>query len=206
MSLGNGRPDDSNGHLGGLRGLDYPWIRKVPSGQSPTDAPSALSRSEVGVLYLTQLDRPRRLQGGQTLSHEVRRIATIAGLWWNEFAPSSREPLSGPAEFVVRLARRWGLSDQDLSLLLGLDLPEMAAEIRHGANVLKGRDAEDRVANLLRIFEALYGLLRDPDEEKRWLRQPCEYFGGISCLDIMLKGGIENLVDVRRWIEHVAGR
>jgi Protein of unknown function (DUF2384) len=131
------------------------------------------------------------------------------GVWGGPFGllgGAVRPNLSGPAKFVARLARRWDLSNHDLSVLLDLDSPEVAADLLLGANVLRGRDTEDRVANLFRIFETLFGLLKDANEEKKWLRQPREQFNDRSCLDIMLAGGIEDLVDVRRWLEHLAGR
>lgn len=188
MNFNNGHADETNGVLEATSNLsvDYPWVRKVPSAESPLAQPA--TRGAV----LT------------TVRVRVRSWGVLGDIYG--LGGAVRPNLSGPAKFIARLAQRWDLSNRDLSVLLGLDSPEVAADLLRGANVLRGRDAEDRVANLFRIFEALFGLLNDANEEKRWMHQGREQFNGRSCLDIMLSGGIEDLVDVRRWLEHLAGR
>jgi hypothetical protein len=109
-------------------------------------------------------------------------------------------------EFVARIAARWSLSADDIARLLGVEGAEVASDVIRGYLPLRGRDSEDRVANLFRIYEALFGLFQDADAEREWIRHPAEAFGGKSCLERMLQGGIEDLVDVRRAVEHIVGR
>lgn len=109
-------------------------------------------------------------------------------------------------EVVARIAQRWALSESDVATLLGVESAELAADVIRGYAPLRGRDSEDRVASLFRIYEAVSSLFNDPDAEREWIRHPAEAFGDKSCLDRMLQGGIEDLVDVRRAVEHIVGR
>ena len=100
-----------------------------------------------------------------------------------------------------RLARRWSLGDHEAAVLLGLDQTH-AATTRDGNLAGVTPDTLVRISHLLGIFKALHGLLPE-DHADAWLRRVNngEPFAGASALDRMLRGGVNDLVVTRSYLE-----
>jgi hypothetical protein len=115
--------------------------------------------------------------------------------------------LTGPVQFLVKLLELWQLDDSGACALLGYDLQDKEAvqSILSGATGLRGRDARDRVASLVKIRTLLSALFRSIEKENEWLRAPKGPLDNRSPLDLMLEGSMEKLLTVRQFVEVTAG-
>jgi hypothetical protein len=186
------------------------WYRKIPSGEpSPRNAGSF-----VQIWITKQWTRQVNMPGRLVALHktEINRREFALGIvdpprvlaWRNTEEKEPRLPFLG--QVVRKIQQRWGLSDPDLALILGLRATDELVTFLYSLGDQRTRDQEDRVANIFRISEALASILDDPDEEKEWLRESNSCFNGTEPLNILLRGGLEDLIDVRRSLEHLAGR
>ena len=119
--------------------------------------------------------------------------------------PAPPIELSGPIQFLKKLLETWHLTDADAVPLLGLDASDVTALLQ-GQIPLKGRDAEDRIVYLYLIRKTLFALFQDPEVENEWLREQHEMLGGQKPMDLLLEGGMENLLLVKEYVEAAAGR
>ena len=118
--------------------------------------------------------------------------------------PAARRSLSAPAfRLFVNTANLWGLSvDQRLTLL-----GDIARQTYHkwaaGDVGTMSRDQIERVSLVLGILKGLRLLFADDASALRWLKSPNRDipFAGKSPLDRMLRGGIEDLYTVRRYLD-----
>lgn len=106
---------------------------------------------------------------------------------------------------VMTLFERWRLSDQEAATLLGGITTKSVQRWRQGKPARIGRDQADRMSNLLGIHKALRLLLRSQTRGYEWIRQPNDAFGGRPALDIMLGGGLTDLMRVRHYLDAVRG-
>ena len=116
--------------------------------------------------------------------------------------------LSGPIQFVVKLLRTWQLSTRDAVGLLGFreeDLDHVEG-VLGGAATFRGRDVNDRVANLFWIRNLLRSLFRNLEEENRWMRESHENLDGNSPLSLILGGSMEDLLLVKEYVDWVCRR
>jgi uncharacterized protein (DUF2384 family) len=67
------------------------------------------------------------------------------------------------------------------------------------------RDLRARMATLMGIHKALRYLFTEPARGYAWIRKPSEAFGGRSALDIMLRGEITDLIDLRAYLDAERG-
>jgi len=67
------------------------------------------------------------------------------------------------------------------------------------------RDLRARMAILMGIHKALRYLFTDPARGHAWIRKPNEAFGGKSALDIMMRGEITDLIDLRSYLDAERG-
>lgn len=115
--------------------------------------------------------------------------------------------LTGPIQFVAKLADQWELNAADLTTILGFEQDDQAAveELVAGRRSLRGRDVKDRIAALFRIWSLLNGLLRNPVAEREWMRTSRPEFEGKSPLDLLRHGSMEKLLTLRQFVEHISG-
>lgn len=113
-----------------------------------------------------------------------------------------------PAEdLALQLCRRWKLSDADASAMLGIGDGDARVCIDRSELRLRGRDQEDRVRHLLRIFEVLSQLLGDnPVYEREWLDTEMPILQGKSPMDIMRRGGFMDIASMADLANEAAGR
>ena len=114
--------------------------------------------------------------------------------------------VTGQVELIRRLKDRWALSNEDLRVLLDFNSTEEVIRLFDGITTLRGRDREDRVKHLYRVYEALRPLFRDEAVERQWLRAPNWRLQGEAPLSRMLSGSMEDLLIVRDLAKYETGR
>ena len=136
-------------------------------------------------------------------SEEVLVMATKAK---TAKAPG-RKNLTGPAlRTFFRIAEAWGLKEQEQMRLLGLDNRSTFQSWKRGDVAAISKDALERISYVLGIYKGLHLLFAD-DMADRWprLSNKGPLFGRLSPIDSMLKGGIPQMLDVRRYVDAVRG-
>ena len=121
---------------------------------------------------------------------------------------ASRQRLTDPVRFVLKLREFWRLRWDQVAGLLGFDQADTDHVVAslHGIATLRGRDVRDRIAYLFAIRATLSSLFRDLDVENQWLREPHPLLHGKSPLELLSNGSVEDLLTVKEYIETVAGR
>lgn len=109
------------------------------------------------------------------------------------------------ARATVNLFRAWQLSDAQARTLLGDMAPRTWARWKAGDIGRIDRDLRARMAILMGIHKALRYLFRDPARGYAWIRKPSLAFEGHSALDIMLRGEITDLIDLRAYLDAERG-
>ena len=105
---------------------------------------------------------------------EVERRFPHDIVWYETFTSSAPtlgiEPpprLTGPLQFVVKLLKSWQLSMRDAAGLLGFreEDRDYVEDVLRGKAMFRGRDVNDRIANLFWIRNLLRSLFRNLEEE-----------------------------------------
>lgn len=109
------------------------------------------------------------------------------------------------ARTTVNLFRAWDLGDAEARTLLGDMAPRTWARWKAGEVGRIDRDLRARMAILMGIHKALRYLFTDPARGYAWVRKPNAAFEGQSALDIMLRGEITDLVDLRAYLDAQRG-
>ncbi len=118
--------------------------------------------------------------------------------------PKVREGMSSAAvRLFLKLADHWSLSvDQRLALLGDISRPTYHNWQRGKVGTLS-RDQLERISLLLGIHKGLKLLFSDEVAGLRWFKSANRDlpFGGAAPLDCALRGGIDDLYAVRRYID-----
>jgi hypothetical protein len=109
------------------------------------------------------------------------------------------------ARATVNLFRAWGLSDAEARVLLGDMAPRTWARWKTGDIGRIDRDLRARMASLMGIHKALRTIFTDPARGYAWIRKPNAAFAGLSALDIMMRGEITDLIDLRAYLDAERG-
>lgn len=115
-----------------------------------------------------------------------------------------RERLSGPGlRTFFNIAREWGLSVESQRVLLGGAPPSTYHKWKSGAVGTLSYDQLERISLVLGIYKALKLLFADDASGVRWLRAVNTDlpFAGGSPLERMLRGSIDDLYAVRRYLD-----
>jgi hypothetical protein len=120
--------------------------------------------------------------------------------------PSFRGRITAPVRSLLALFDRWQLSDQDAAKLLGVAEAQFVIDLRVGTTGLSTKDMEDRARLLLRIYEGVHSLLRQPEAERSWINAPMPMLSDQTILDTMLRGSMVDLARVRAFVDHANGR
>ncbi|HZU90030.1 MAG TPA: MbcA/ParS/Xre antitoxin family protein [Stellaceae bacterium] len=118
--------------------------------------------------------------------------------------PAVRERLSGPGlRTFFNIAREWGLSVEQQRTLLGGIPPSTYHKWKSGAIGTLSYDQLERISLVLGIYKGLRLLFADGAGGVRWLKaaNTDRPFGGGSPLDRMLRGSIDDLYTVRRYLD-----
>lgn len=105
------------------------------------------------------------------------------------------------ARTVVNLFQRWQLSDAEARTLLGDMAARTWARWKTGQIGRIDRDLRARMAILMGIHKALRYLFTDPARGYAWIRKPNAALSGMSALDVMLRGEITDLIDIRSYLD-----
>ncbi len=110
--------------------------------------------------------------------------------------------------FLKILMGVWKLEPTDVVSLLGFERSDQShvEALLEGLTTLRGRDAKDRIAYLFEIRKTLSDLFRSEDVENEWLREPHSLLDNRTPLDLLLDGGMENMLLVKEYVVFAAGR
>ncbi|MFC7703658.1 MbcA/ParS/Xre antitoxin family protein [Plastorhodobacter daqingensis] len=109
------------------------------------------------------------------------------------------------ARATVNLFRKWQLSDAEARVLLGDMSPRTWARWKEGNIGRIDRDLRARMSILMGIHKALRYLFSDPARGYAWIRSPSAALDGQSGLDILLRGEITDLLDLRAYLDAERG-
>ena len=166
-------------------------LGQIQSSQTPSN--------EVGFNSLADSDYPNVMLKLTPITASASNVDSV---------PPYSGRLTGPVKFVVRLMSTWDLPAAEITTLLGFESNQvtLVKNILRGSTTLPGRDAKDRISVLFEMRKTLSGLFRDEEVERRWLREEKDLLDGKSPMNQMLSGSFENLLWVRDYISHVAGK
>jgi hypothetical protein len=118
--------------------------------------------------------------------------------------PAVRARLSGPGlRTFFNIASEWGLTVNQQRVLLGSEPPSTYHKWKGGAVGALSYDQLERISLVLGIYKALKLLFADDASGVRWLKAANSDlpFAGGSPLDRMLRGSIDDLYVVRRYLD-----
>ena len=115
------------------------------------------------------------------------------------------EEAAALARTTVNLFRVWQLSDIEARTLLGDMAQRTWARWKEGNIGRIDRDLRARMAILMGIHKGLRYLFSDPARGYDWIRKPNAAFNGQSALDIMMRGEITDLIDLRNYLDAERG-
>lgn len=115
------------------------------------------------------------------------------------------EEASALARATVNLFRAWQLTDIEARTLLGDMAQRTWARWKENNIGRIDRDLRARMAILMGIHKGLRYLFSDPARGYAWIRKPNANFEGKSALDIMMRGEITDLIDLRSWLDAERG-
>ena len=118
--------------------------------------------------------------------------------------PAVRARLSGPGlRTFFNVAAEWGLTVDQQRALLGGVAPSTYHKWKAGAVGTLSYDQLERISLVLGIYKALKLLFADDASGMRWLKAPNTDlpFRGGSPLERMLRGSIDDLYAVRRYLD-----
>lgn len=115
------------------------------------------------------------------------------------------EEAAALARTTVNLFRAWQLSDIEARTLLGDMTQRTWARWKVGDIGRIDRDLRARMAILMGIHKGLRYLFTDPARGYAWIRKPNTAFHGQSALDILMRGEITDLIDLRSYLDAERG-
>lgn len=109
---------------------------------------------------------------------------------------------------ALRIAEKWGLTQQQLGVLLGgisrSTISRWSAQWRGNKRISAQLTPEtlERIGLMLGIYKSLHTLFPDSAQADGWIRRinSARAFEGGSALDRMLQGGIDELRTVRSYL------
>jgi len=131
--------------------------------------------------------------------------------------PSEAEPLLAnrgdyaPAEIeamqrtVINILARWRVSDVNAAVILGGIAAKTFRRWKDGDYGRVNRDLADRMSLLLAIHKALRIVFAGPARGYAWMRQPNAAFAGQTALDMLGRGGMDDLIRLRRYLDAMRG-
>jgi uncharacterized protein (DUF2384 family) len=118
------------------------------------------------------------------------------------YAPDEIEAMQ---RTVGAIFGRWGVTDVDAAVILGGISPKTYRRWRDGEYGRVNRDLADRMSCILGIHKALRIIFAEPAQGYRWMNQPNAGFAGRTPLQLLLRGGMEDLLRLRRYLDSVRG-
>ena len=122
-----------------------------------------------------------------------------------EGAAITDEEAAALARATVNLFKAWKLSDAEATTLLGGLSTRTWARWKEGSIGRIDRDLRMRMAHLMGIHKGLRYLFKEPARGYEWVRKPNDTFDGRSALDLMLRGELSDLSDMRAYLDAERG-
>lgn len=128
-------------------------------------------------------------------------------------SPSAEEPRAllarAPAALrtFFRIAEAWGLRPAEQQAVLGSPVPSTFYRWREGSSTGGVTlDTMERLSHVFGIYAALHRIFLEPARADQWLSHPSDapIFGGETPRARLVRGRVADLVQVRRFLEHVA--
>ncbi|MDH6234857.1 uncharacterized protein (DUF2384 family) [Mesorhizobium soli] len=122
-------------------------------------------------------------------------------------AEADRQRLSKVAlKAYKRLVESWGLTGQQAAALLDVSTSTWERLKQEGKDKHLSQDQLTRISAMVGIYKGLHLLFAD-DMADRWpkLENRGPLFGRMSPIASMLKGGIPQMLEVRRYVDAVRG-
>ena len=116
--------------------------------------------------------------------------------------------LTGPIQFIIKLLNSWNIKKQEAVSLLGFEESEsdFVGQVLQGHELLRGRDAKDRLSHLFSIRKSLHYFFQDLKAENDWLRESQPMLGGRTPMSLLLGGPMEDILLVREYVDTMVGR
>jgi hypothetical protein len=105
------------------------------------------------------------------------------------------------ARTTVNLFFAWRLTDLEARVLLGDMSQRTWARWKAGEIGRVGRDLRARMSLLMGIHTGLRAIFAEPARGYAWIRKPNEALGGMSALEVMLRGELIDLMDIRAYLD-----
>lgn len=99
------------------------------------------------------------------------------------------------------LAEAWELSRNEAVILLGKPSTRTFYRWKQGKVSALPSDTLERISVLMGIYKATHILLPVAERANAWVKRPNKAFGGASALDVMLRGRVDHLYQVRRHLD-----
>jgi antitoxin Xre/MbcA/ParS-like protein len=115
------------------------------------------------------------------------------------------EEAAALARTTVRLFQAWQLSDIEARSLLGDMAQRTWARWKDGSIGRIDRDLRARMAILMGIHKGLRYLFSDPARGYAWIGKPNTRFSDQSALNVMMRGEITDLIDIRNYLDAERG-
>jgi len=118
--------------------------------------------------------------------------------------PVKRREMSGPAmRSFLNIAAAWGLSVEEQLALLGWPAKSTYHKYKSGHVGVLGFDLLMRISIVIGLYKALHILYAHDTLANSWIRMPNTnpMFGGKSPLAIMVDGGMDAMLRVRRLLD-----
>jgi hypothetical protein len=115
------------------------------------------------------------------------------------------EEAAALARATVNLFRAWQLSDIEARTLLGDMTQRTWARWKEGSIGRIDRDLRARMGILMGIHKALRYLFTDPARGYAWIKKPNSALAGQTALDVMTRGEITDLIDLRSYLDAERG-
>ncbi|WEZ85688.1 MbcA/ParS/Xre antitoxin family protein (plasmid) [Rhizobium sp. 32-5/1] len=106
---------------------------------------------------------------------------------------------------VLNIFDRWGVSDVDAATILGGISPKTYKRWKDEDYGRANRDLADRMSNILGIHKALRIIFAEPRTGYDWMSAKNSAFAGLTALDVMRRGSMEDIVRIRRYLDSVRG-
>jgi len=103
------------------------------------------------------------------------------------------------------ITKEWGLSSQEERNLLGDPARSTFYKWRQADGPTIPRDTLERISYVMGVYKALRILFPTLEQANQWPKKANSYFGGETALNVMLKGSVMNLADVRRYLDAMRG-
>ena len=104
------------------------------------------------------------------------------------------------------IASGWSVSPKQQMILLGSPPRSTFYKWRKGAGPAITQDTLERISYIMGIYKALRLIYPTAEQANSWPQKPNKDFNNDSALSFMLKGGVSNLSDVRRYLDKVIGQ